>query len=75
MVQEMQQRVYLPDSEYEDDKEVKDSSLKSSRSSSSCASDAVSVDDLIKMLSSSSLFSQSQTRDKEVSWKKLKRTK
>ena len=75
MVQEMQQRVYLPDSEYEDDKEVKDSSLKSSRSSSSCASDAVSVDDLKKMLSSSSLFSLSQTRDKEVSWKRLKRTK
>ena len=75
MVQEMQQRIYLPDSEYEDDKEVKDSSLESTRSSSSDISDNVSVDDLRKMLSSSSLFSQSQTKDKDVSWKRLKRTK
>ena len=71
----MQQRIYLPDSEYEDDKEVKDSSLESTRSSSSDISDNVSVDDLRKMLSSSSLFSQSQTKDKDVSWKRLKRTK
>ena len=75
MVQEMQQRIYLPDSEFEDDKEVKESSLESGRSSSSGISDNVSVDDLRKMLSSSSLFSQSQTKDKDVSWKRLKRTK
>ena len=76
MVQEMQQRIYLPDSEYEEDREVKDSSLESNRSSSSCStSDVVSVDDIRKLLSSSSLFSQPQTRDKNVSWKRLKRAK
>ena len=53
MVQEMQQRIYLPDSEYEEDREVKDSSLESNRSSSSCStSDVVSVDDIRKLQSS-----------------------
>ena len=76
MVHEMQQRIYLPDSEYEEDREVKDSSLESNRSSSSCStSDVVSVDDIRKMLSSSSLFSQPQYREKNVSWKRLKRAK
>ena len=76
MVQEMQQRIYLPDSEYEDDKEVKDSSLESNRSSSSCStSDAVSVDDLRRILSSSPLFSQTKTKGTDVSWKRLKRAK
>ena len=76
MVHEMQQRIYLPDSEYEEDREVKDSSLESNRSSSSCStSDVVSVDDIKKMLSTSSLFSQPQYREKNVSWKRLKRAK
>ena len=76
MVHEMQQRIYLPDSEYEEDREVMEGSLESNRSSSSCStSDVVSVDDIRKMLSSSSLFSQPQIKDKNLSWKRLKRAK
>ena len=76
MVHEMQQRIYLPDSENEEDREVMEGSLESNRSSSSCStSDVVSVDDIRKMLSSSSLFSQPQIKDKNLSWKRLKRAK
>ena len=75
MVHEMQQRIYLPDSENEEDKASKESSLESCPSSSSGLDDLVSIDDLRKMVSSPSSLSKSSVQDRDISWKKLKRSK
>jgi hypothetical protein len=71
----MQQRIYLPDSENEDDKGSKEGSLDSCPSSSSGIDDVVSIDDLRKMVASPSSLSKSSKQDRDISWKKLKRSK
>ena len=75
MVHEMQQKIYLPDSDTEEDKDGNDNSLESSYSSSSGVDDLVSIAELKKIVSSSSLLSQSLKQDKDVSWNRLKRSK
>ena len=75
MVHEMQQKIYLPDSDTEEDKDGNDNSLESSYSSASGVDDLVSIAELKKIVSSSSLLSQSLKQDKDVSWNRLKRSK
>ena len=76
MVHEMQQKIYLPDSDNEEEKESNEHSLENSHSSSSTLDDSVSIDDLKNMiLSSSSLSSNTSRGETDISWKRLKRTK
>ena len=77
MVHEMQQRIYLPDSENEEDKEGKDNIGESSRSSSSASGidDLISIEDLRKVVSSPNSLSMSSKQDKDIPWKRLKRAK
>jgi hypothetical protein len=76
MVHEMQQKIYLPDSDNEEEKESNEHSLENSHSSSSTLDDSVSIDELKNMiLSSSSLSSHTSRGETDISWKRLKRTK
>ena len=76
MVHEMQQRIYLPDFTTDEEKDGRDSVLESRHSTSSVIGDIVSEDNIENIASSSSLRSQSSVNhDKDISWRKLKRSK
>ena len=71
----MQQKIYLPDSDNEEEKESNEHSLENSHSSSSTLDDSVSIDELKNMILSSSLSSHTSRGETDISWKRLKRTK
>ena len=76
MVHEMQQKIYLPESDNEEERESNEHSLENSHSSSSTLDDSLSIDELKNIiLSSSSLSSHTSRGETDVSWKRLKRTK
>ena len=76
MVQELQQRSYLPSFSNDENNDDNDTVLESRHSSSSGNVDLALVDDIDEMVSSSSLRSQSSLiLDKDISWSKLKRSK
>ena len=76
MVHEMQQRISLPDHNCDDDKDGTDILLESLESSSRTKSNVDSTVAIEKRMSSSSLSDQSSlNRDKDISWKKMKRAR